>query len=425
MKKGKINLLSFEDEETIEIQRKPASAPKLKLIERPAFDLSQIKDRVSQMELDEEMVLEGEAAETFNSAVCGEEEEDADLLEKIKEAKLKRNTKTNTNTNSSYTELPDYIPITTKGDYWLTRDTRESEEAFSKTSSRLVREDLFNELETDDPGNAFTNFTGEDGSRKGLMMTKKMLERDLKTDNYDLEINVDPDSLETEDDLMWQKGQVLKGIERGWNRQAESETNFYSKQAKLTTFNPPKPFETGSLEPFLALHDTSLLTRNIDRIEMDSRRLEERISEIKREIQTFNSNLKEFNEMETFFMRYSRFLSTKLAELPAVSDDKGKWEHFFDDVDVEDSDLLDLPDILGKLEGTVHLKEVSELFVKYHFMALDFDPENCDIESVWEQSGLKYALAPYTADEIDSLLKEIYLEPEKYEKIKNVLIKLV
>lgn len=430
MKKGKINLLSFEDEEDdsieLEIHKKSAHPKKTQLIPeqgRPTLDLSQIKDRVSQMELDEELVLEGEAAEALiNQQAEGEDEE---LLEKIKMAKLQRN---NNKKTADTDELSDYIPITSKSEYWLNRDTFESEEAF-KASSRLVREDLFNEIEEFDPSNAYTNFMNKE--RTGLMMTKKILERDIKTDGYDLELELEAsegNNEETEEDLLWRRGQVLKGTEKGWSRPAQNDTNFYSKQAKLATFIPPKPFEfiETTMEKDIATVDTQTQLENIEKISRDSERLEERIRELKEEMQSLNAKVKESIELETFFLRYSRFLSVKLPELREIQEtgEKTRWEHFFDDVDVEDGDLLDLPDIITRYSHSNFnvnshvLKEISELFIRYHFMFI-IDEDN--VEKVWESSGLKYALNNLEPERLEAIFKEIYHENEldKYEKIKQ------
>lgn len=418
MKKGKINLLSFEDDDNsdeheVKIQIKPSTVKKAE-VSRPPLDLSQIKDRVVQMELDEEMVIEGDLAEALFKSDT-HEDDDLVILSKIKEAKEKRKEfcKLNQELIDNDEELPDYIPITTKGDYWLTQDTKESEESFNKNSSRLIREDLFNEIEVDDASGAYTSFIGKTAEgRQGLMMTKKMLERDIKTELYDMELDLDePVDEFNDDEINWEKSQVLKGIEKGWNR-PDDEMIFYSKQAKLPTFIPPPPIdkqpETLLLVNFV---DTKEIEVNVNRIEDDTRRLEIRAKELELEIESKKKKLNSLNEMETFFMRYSRFLTEKLPELTEISSDRSKWEHFFDDVDVEDSDLLDLPDIINKITilglgcSLDNYKQLSELFIRYHFMAMDFQ-DSSDPREIWENSGLAEALKQL--DNPMELLAEVF-----------------
>lgn len=420
MKKGKVSLLSFEDdeEEMIEILKKSQNTAKLSnsVVDRPTFDLSQIKDRVTKMELNEEMILDGEAAELFISQE--EEEEDVELLNKIKEAKLKRN---NLKNEEKEHDLPDFIPITTKSEYWLTRDTIESEETLkSSSNSRLVREDLFNEIEIDDPGMAYTNFIGKSvEGRSGIMMTKKILERDIKTgknqvegDDYDMELS------EVEDDIIWRQSQVSKGIEKGWNEGG----NFYSKQLKLEIFIPPAPFQFH--DKIFTKFDTLELKENIRRIEEDSNEIEKKIAEFKSEIKSRNSSLNFLLNLETFFIRFSRFLSQKLPELQRILENKDRigWDQFFDNIEEEDSDLLDLPNVLKKaqsLETTQHFKELSEIFILYHFGAIDFDPHR-DLKDIWEGSGLKDALS--VIPDLSSILKDIFVNNlDKYEKIHKAI----
>jgi hypothetical protein len=441
MKKGKINLLSFEDdgndEETVKIQKKSSNTKKETEISRPPLDLSQIKDRVIQMELDEEMVIEGEVAEALFEEENGNYD-DSGLLEKIKEAKEKRKrrgeaSKNKLTTEEDFNELPDYIPITTKGDYWLTKDTKESEEAFNKNSSRLVREDLFNEIEVDDASGAYTSFIGKSSEgRQGLMMTKKMLERDIKTEElYDLEMELNEPFEEINDDeISWEKSQILKGIEKGWNR-PDDEMNFYSKQAKLPNYIPPPSIDKEEDTNFkiFSFIDIDINSKdielNINRISEDSKRLKERVKELEIEIENKRKRIEKTNEIETFFVRYSRFLTEKLLELNEISKDQVKWEHFFDNVDVEDSDLLDLPDIINKISflglGTSqNYKQITELFIKYHFMAMDFDKNSnsnsSDPQNIWESSGLADAL-----EKIENpieLLTEIFADD--FDKLKLI-----
>ena len=148
MKKGKINLLSFENDEedvNFSIQQKKPSKPTQS--NPVSFDLSQIKDRVIQMELNEEIILDGEAVEALlneSTEVGSESFDDAEMVERIREAKQKRSLFA----GKDYEDdegATDFIPVTTKSEYWLSRDTRESEESFqSTTNSRFVREDFFN-----------------------------------------------------------------------------------------------------------------------------------------------------------------------------------------------------------------------------------------------------------------------------------------
>lgn len=420
MKKGKINLLSFADdnaeEEEVNFSKKPQkSSYKETDNSRPPLDLSQIKDRVIQMELDEEMIIEGEVAEALFTADNDKEEEaeDLSLLQKIKEAKSKRREAVNDSE-----ELPDYIPISTKGDYWLMQDTKESEETFKTSTSRLVREDLFNEIEVDDGSAAFTSFYGKSEGRGGLMMTKKMLERDIKSDLYDLEISEMIEDAEVDG---WERVQVLKGIEKGWNR-TDDEANFYSKQAKMSNFVPPSPIEEFD-QSLLEEIDTNQLEGNLKKISDDSKRLEEKIKELETDIDATSKSISSYNEIETFFMRCSRFLSEKLPELNEIND-KERWEHFFDNVDIEDSDLLDLPDIINKAKSILGpnfdgCKELTELFIKYHFMAMDFDPPS-DPKTIWESSGLKDALN--SIEDPLELLRQVYVDDlEKFELIERVI----
>ena len=266
------------------------------------------------------------------------------------------------------------------------------------------------------------------------MMTSKILERDIKTEIYDLELDFKGEEeraaeVDDEDEAMWERGQVLKGIEKGWNTADDgTNSNFYSKQAKLFIYIPPKPINYEALNKTdFDLIDTDKMNENIDKIEKDSRKLEAGITKLRHEIDERIASIKELNEIETFFMRFSRFLSEKMSELEEIelkcsvsdsdsdsgsasgSETRNKWEHFFDNVDVEDADLLDLPDIIDKLNDLnlnddLFFKDVTELFVRYHFLAIDFN--STDPLIVWENSGLKDALRSIS-DPLN-LLKNIY-----------------
>lgn len=431
MKKGKINLLSFEEDDqeeegvnfSMRQQKKPQQTPKSNPVH---FDLSQIRDRVSQMEMNEEMILEGEAAAAFmnESAKEDEEEADAEMTRRVKEARQKRSlfALASEDVDGNVEESSDYIPITTKSEYWLARDTRESEETFHSTSdSRLVREDLFNEREVDDPTGAFTSFLGTGASgRQGLMMTAKMLERDIKTDMYDLELG-DGKSDDEDDDLggAWERGQVLKGIEKGWDS-TDTEAGFYSKQAKLKQFIPPPKFPTNP--PVIeAPIDTTRLEENIQKIGQDSNLLESRIGALKLEIKTGKSDLNELAELEIFFTDFSQFLAEKFVELREIEEEKDRerWIHFFDN---SPEDFLNLPEIIGKatklnLSTAKHLSELTGLFVRYLFLFLWDAPDPKDI---WDASGLKEALGSNTTA-LEELFREIYVnEEDKYQQIKII-----
>lgn len=428
MKKGKINLLSFADDEgeeelEVQIKMKP-SIKKEPEITRQPLDLSQIKDRVIHMKLDEEMVMEGEVAEALFDEE--DEEEMTEVLQLQEQAQKQRiNWREAINTSE---ELPDYVPISTKGDYWLIQDTKESEEAFN-VNSRLVREDLFNEIEVDDASGAYTSFIGKSDGRQGLMMTKRMLERDIKTEIYDLELdpNVPDDDADSCD---WEKGQVLKGIEKGWNR-VDDETNFYSKQAKLPNYLPPPPIQVPKekekevdFQNSLKESETVAIDDNVNKISEDSIKLEKRIKELELELESRSVKIAKMNEIETFFIRYSRFLSEKLPELKEIeeSKDQSRWEHFFDNVDVEDNDLLNLPDIINKikqlgLDTPGNLKESTELFVKYHFLVMEFNDVS-NAKEIWENSGLAEALK--SIENPVELMRNIFFnQPEKLKSIET------
>ena len=421
MKKGKINLLSFEDddeEETFTIQQRKPSKP---TASKPSsnFDLSQIKDRVIQMEMNEEIILEGEAAEALlNKEEDDENESPVELEKRIKEAKEKRRQQIDDTENI---DTVDYIPVTTKSEYWLSRDTKESEDAFA-SNSRLVREDLFNEKDIDD--GSYTNFMPE--GRRGLMMTSKMLERDIKTDMYDLDLELD--TTDNLDETNWERGQVLKGIEKGWNS-GESEASFYSKQAKLQPFVPPPKFSDTLSSTSFVLVDTAEIEKNIEKITLDSCQLETRIDTLKAEIASEKSFLNELIDLELFFFKYSRFLNEKSAELKEIETTKNheKWLHFFDVYDDDDVpvEFLNLPDIMEKasklnLSSPKHLSELTGIFVKYHFSSLN---DNKDPREIWESSGLKNVFESKVKDlrMITEIFEEIYVnEKEKYERIKVI-----
>ena len=421
MKKGKINLLSFEeDDETFTIQQRKPSKP---TASKPSsnFDLSQIKDRVIQMEMNEEIILEGEAAEALlNKEDDDENELPVELEKRIKEAKEKRRQQIEDTENIDTVE---YMPVTTKSEYWLSRDTKESEDAFA-SNSRLVREDLFNEKDIDD--GSYRNFMSE--GRRGLMMTSKMLERDIKTEMYDLDLELD--TADNLDGTNWERGQVLKGIEKGWNS-GESEASFYSKQAKLQPFIPPPKFtdNLSLINSNYVLVDTAEIEKNIEKITLDSDQLETKIDALKAEIATEKSFLAELIELESFFFKFSRFLNEKSAELKEIETTKNyeKWLHFFDVYDDDDVpvEFLNLPDIMEKafklnLKSPKHLSELTGIFVKYHFSLFN---DNKDPKEIWESSGLKNVFESKTKDfrMIMEIFKEIYVnEKEKYERIKVI-----
>ena len=490
MKKGRINLLSFEgDEEKIKTPEfgfgfgsGSGSSSRNQNIKRSFItknekkaevDFSQIRDRVIQMDFDEEIILEGDSAEAFLSRNLNEkndnfnsgEDEELKLVERIKEAKLKRSLKDFDHRDQ---ELPDFIPITTKGEYWLDRDTRESEETFNSTTSRLVRENLFNETEINDGNEGFTQFFGKDVlGRQGMMMTSKILERDIKSELYDLELNVNVEQLnddeETISDVMWEKSQVLKGIEKGWN-QGEGNNNFLSIQTKLSTFIPPKSlnyFNSSNNNNFdldLKINNEELkkFGENVEKISSDSKQLEERINELRIEIENSHLFIQKLNEMETFFVRYSRFLSEKIPQLQSLEQEfinlnlsetettgrHCKWESFFDNVDC---DLLDLPGIIKKYKMIIktnyspehkNLIELTSLFVRYHFLSINNDDDTKDIWKIYEESGLSAALKLLNTEQqsnldlqlLDAIFEEIEInngngngnEQQNFDRIKRI-----
>ena len=434
MKRGKINLLNFDDgdeeeEEAVNFsihqrQKHQQTQKQPQKSNTVHFDLSQIKDRVIQMELNEEIILDGEAVEALlneSTEVGSESFDDAEMVERIREAKQKRSLFA----GKDYEDdegATDFIPVTTKSEYWLSRDTRESEESFqSTTNSRFVREDFFNEKEVDDPTNSFTNFIGTGTlGRQGLMMTSKMLERDLKTDLYDLEIKEEDgsDPLNGEDYNNWERGQILKGIEKGWNA-TETEASFYAKQAKLKHFVPPPKFTTNSFAIDADI-DTAKLEENIGKISQDSGQLEARIDTLKLEIIKEKSLLKELNDLESFFLAFSQFLKEKFTELREIEEAKDleRWEHFFDNAP---EDFLNLPEIIEKanklnLNSPKYLSESTGIFVKYHFLWDSRDPKE-----IWEASALKDAFAIVDPQLLKEMFREIFAsETDKFERIKII-----
>lgn len=466
MKKGKITLISFEEEEEeIEIQRKQPETTKVvkSNLKAPSFDFSQIKDRVSQMELDEEIILEGAEAEAF------EEQEDEETysgaietnlrftendINRIKEQrKVKFEEKFGGREDDEM--LPDFVPITSKSEYWQNQDTRDSENNFQLSSnSRLVREDLFNEKEVDDASGSFTSFIGKsgDGQRSGLMMTSKMLERDIKSQNYDLDLDVnitengsDSNEEENEENLVWEQAQMLKGMEKGWDQSTVMATStttttatampsmesFLIKQTKLNTFISPPKLTRNYLDKCDAEIPNKIveIEENIQKIEIDSEKIEGKRRELEIEIGAHERNLKNILELEKFFVRYTRFLREKMEELDEI-DTFDRWEHFFDHLDDDDDDdLIDLPEILNKLKSLNMaanpriIKESTELFIKYHFKsAFNYGK---DFQQVWDESGLKQVLTDYFEGSdglLIGLFEDIYgvdLVEEKFKFLKE------
>lgn len=408
-------MISFEDDEDFEIQRKPpVSSLKNNNKEqvRASFDFSQIKDRVAQMEIDEEIILEGAVAEALLAQDLEDYTEQKEQLvydeNDIIRIKEQRKNRFEEQEEPEHEVLLDYIPITSKSDYWLTQDTQESELVFnSTTNSRLVREDFFNEREVDDASGAFTSFIGTASGRKGLMMTSRMLERDMKTQDYDFELveHDDETVVDNVDDVVWEQAQMLKGMEKGWDQTGDS---FIMKQSKLTAFNPPPKLRNSVIDYGDSTQALKGVEENIKKIDLDTEQIEAKRKELEAAINGHRDNVNRLAELETFFMRYSRFIREKLTELNEV-DDFDRWEHFFDHIDDIESDLLDLPAILNKARSLnctslsiTQLKELTELFVKYHFKAIEYGRE---VGDVWESSGLKQVLGGV---DVKELLEAIY-----------------
>jgi hypothetical protein len=431
MKKGRISLLSFEDEEELP-EKIVIVKPQEARTSASRYDLSQIKDRVTQMDLNEEIVIDGEEAD----ALFGGDENTGEFCEdsKIKEAiDLRRRMR---DSQEQQEEQEDYMPITTKAEYWLQRDTRESEEQFAATdSSRLVRENLFNEVENDNAAGSFTSFFGKSSSggtrTTGLMMTAKMLERDIKSDIYDFELSP---QCPNEEASQWEQAQIIKGLEKGWTPQSES---FLIKQTKLSAYfnTPPKPETTTSLADLqeFETQDTAELTLNIERITQDSLQLAERMQKLKVDIEDSQKTITDLDEYETFFIKFARFVAEKMPQLKEIethADMKDtnfdhffrKWEHFFDN---DDAEFVDLPLILQKyqelnlypISNTEHLAEIIGLFLRYHFLALKL-VNGAEVMDIYEASGLKSVLENCMQNDPLILIKEVYKDnPDTFEEI--------
>lgn len=488
--KGRINLLSFDDDNEMEMgidseasllpltgvkKQQEVKTRDINYIEntqeRIGLDLSQIKDRVLQMEINEEIVLDGEEAAQMLSSFYNETEtndnEDVLLEKRIKEAKERRTLMKNSS-RVDYEVNDDFISLGsgTKGEYWMNRDTRESEESSFTSTSRLVREDLFNDRDdVDTKTEQMTQFIGksvEGGKREGLMMTSKLLERDLR--DYDLEISLEEEHEEhdeesgekSQESIRWQHQQTKKGISGKGN-----ESFIVNLQSRLEPFFPPKgviksfDFDTlGNItESSSAVQETEL-QNNLVKIQSDSKRVEERTEELLAVQSDLKENLMIISRLESFFRNYSTFVQEKMSEMDVIqqqADDTKDYsnvslnvnvnvnnnnitsdilKHLFDDC--EDEEYLNLPVILDKyfeLKTRLNsisaesderdqeiefqnIKDILILFIRYHFVLSSLTTTTTtttmSVKEVLESSGLQTIF-----DRINSVTVTEEFEPVK------------
>ncbi len=402
MRKGGRISFNWADDEEPELNLPSKLKPSTKqTFASSSFDVSQIKDRVLQMEMGEEVILDSSMLEQLEAE--GEAEEDEESLAqalRIKQAKEARANSRLKQVHAVPTEEEDYISL--NGDHRLKRDFAAAEEAFTSTQhSRLVREDLVNDRDDTEVIEGFTPLN---------TLSKRLLERDLKSaDFYYTELRLQEADDSDEEVSAWQASQARKGIEKGWRgggAAGEFDADaFLAKQSRLTMqFTPPKPLD--AVVPI----DTLLLqeTAQLEALKAELQAIEENCSKMRLDCEKYDfsrfdtsqerEKLGKLKEFSVLVSKWTVFLAEREAELDALTEQASMeanelvsdaWEHFFDDVDDE---FLNLPALCTQFTGHDEaLAHIIGFFCKYHLLKEKLQP-GCSRQEILDSSGLQVIL---------------------------------
>lgn len=412
MRRGKITF-SWEDEPGQEAELnlptpRPAAKPAATFNKPTAasFDVSAIRDRVLQMEMGEEVVLDGTSLDDHDH---DQDQDTLRIIQQAKEARAKMREKQDT----VAVEEDDYLPVTSSGQYWLKRDVQDAEEAFHSSShSRLVREDLVHDRDDSADVEGFTSFAG------GL--SKRILEKDLKSgDFYTAAASAEAADDSDEEVAAWQAAQARKGMEKGWRPlgEADSSDGFLARQSKLAShFTAPK-----QLEPPLPI-DTVLQAESaqLEKLKATLQEIEENCARMRLDQVAFDfgrfdtarekAKLASLQQLHQVVSQWTAFLSEREAELEALLAQtdgpldliQDAWEHFFDDVEGEQLVLLNslpwhcsflqqhLADEQLSREVQAALVHLVGFFCKYHLMKERFTSQ--DRSEILAECGLQAIL---------------------------------
>ena len=420
MRKGKITFAwSPEEESELNLPVKPTVKPVAKTTTKPAFDVSQIRDRVMQMEMGEEMVLDGEALESLEAEEAQEEEDTTEALAQALRIKQAKEARAKSRLQEFFPESSeDFLPFAQ--DHRLKRDFEAAEEEFTAhQSSRLIREDLLNDQDDSSAIEGFTMLPG---------LSRRLLERDLKsTEFYDSELrelHAEDSNDDGDEGSSWQATQARKGIEKGWRSAAGGAYDadeFLAKHSRLALqFTPPKPLDPTIPVDTLLTEEQSKLTA----LKAELTAIEQNCAKMRLDVEGYDfsrfdteaekARLGELRSLAAFTAKWSAFLTEREAELEALSSQcqtdnalvLDAWEHFFDDVEAEE--LLDLPGACVRLRGEEEaLVQIVGFFCKYHRLKVKLVAGVTEEEAL-ETSGLQ-SIIDSLSPTAQKLIKEKYL----------------
>jgi hypothetical protein len=415
MRKGKISFAWTDDDPELNLPLKPALS-KTTESNKPAFDVSQIRDRVMQMEMGEEVILDAVETETILAAAAAAEEEEPEndelqalRVKQAKEARAKSRLQVDADADAE-----EFIGIGLT-EHRLRRDFDASEEAFNAhANSRFVREDLVTDL--DDTAAAAAAVEGL--TPLPILSRRLLLARDLKsTEFYDAQVREKHAEDSDEEVANWQAAQARKGIEKGWRstRGAEFDASeFLAKQSRLALqFTAPKAIDPGHSIDALVAEEA----RQLEILKTELEALEENCAKMRLDAQNcdftrFSTDADQVDlaRRRAFSARCTRwtaFLAARERELNALSQQSSAphlafdaWEHFFDDVDgVDEDEFLNLPAVCAQFqeffpEAEEALVCIISFFCKYHLLKLKLDPAlgEQSREEILHSSGLHSVL---------------------------------